>query len=61
MLNKISELAIEVNEDFGEQAMNVAALCEKSGLAFKEKKHSEMFENNERFGNTYNQFWYRPK
>lgn len=61
VLNKISELAIEVNEDFEEQAMNVAALCEKSGLALKEKKHSEMFENNERFGNTFNQFWYRPK
>lgn len=61
VLNKISELAIEVNEDFEEQVMNVAALCEKAGLVFKEKKHSEMFDNNERFGNTYNQVWYRPK
>lgn len=61
VLKKISELAIEVNDDFAEQVINVTKYCSEAGLVFKEKKHSAMFENNARFGNTYNQVWYRPK
>jgi FkbM family methyltransferase len=60
VLRQVTELAIEVNEDFVEQSENVKKYCEKAGLIFKEKRHSEMFENNTRFGNTYNQIWYRP-
>lgn len=60
VLKKVSELAIEVNEDFTEQAINVTKHCSEAGLVFKEKKHSAMFENNARFGKTYNQVWYRP-
>jgi len=57
---QVTELAIEVNEDFVEQSENVKKYCEKAGLIFKEKRHSEMFEVNARFGNTYNQIWHRP-
>lgn len=61
VLEQISELAIEVNEDFAEQAIDVTKYCTAAGLVFKEKKHSLMFENNTRFGKTYNQVWFRPK
>lgn len=61
VLKKISELAIEVNEDFAEQAINVVRHCSEAGLVFKEKKHSTMFENDARFAKTYNQIWYRPE
>ncbi len=61
VLKQISELAIEVNEDFAEQAIYVTKYCTEAGLVFREKKHSVMFENNARFGKTYNQVWFRPK
>ena len=54
-------LSIEVNDDFDEQAIAVAKYCKVAGLVFKEKRHSVMFDNNERFGQTYNQIWYRPE
>jgi FkbM family methyltransferase len=60
VLHRISELSIEVNEDFAEQRLNVADLCGKAGLVFREKKHSDMFSDDVKFGNTYNQIWYRP-
>ena len=60
VLKQVSELAIEVNEDFTEQAINVTKHCSEAGLVFKEKKNSAMFANNARFGKTYNQVWYRP-
>lgn len=61
VLKKVSELAIEVNEDFVEQSANVTKHCSDAGLVFKEKRHSAMFDNNARFGQTYNQVWYRPE
>lgn len=60
VLNQVIELSIEVNEDFSQQSENVKKYCEKAGLVFREKRHSELFENNARFGRTYNQIWYRP-
>ena len=61
VLQKTLGLIIEVNEDFDEQTINVAKYCKEAGLVFKEKRHSVMFDNNERFGQTYNQIWYRPE
>jgi FkbM family methyltransferase len=61
LLNKISELAIEVNDKFSEQAVNVAVCCEKAGLVFRHKKHSAIYNDSKEFGDTYNQLWYRPK
>ena len=60
VLKQVTELAIEVNEDFVEQSKNVKKHCEKAGLIFRERRHSEMFESDARFRNTYNQIWYRP-
>ncbi len=59
VLEHLSELSIEVNEDFFEQVVNVEKHCSAAGLILKHKKHSAMFENNPRFGNTYNQVWCR--
>jgi predicted transcriptional regulator len=62
VLEQVSELSVEVNEDFIEQAENVKKYCEKAGLVFKQKRHSAMCENSARFGTTYNQIWCRgPK
>ncbi len=61
VLKKTLGLSIEVNEDFVEQTINVAKYCNEAGLVFKEKRHSAMFDNNERFGQTYNQIWFRPE
>lgn len=60
VLKQLTELVIEVNEDFVEQSENVKKYCENAGLIFKEKRHSAMLESDARFGNTYNQIWYRP-
>jgi FkbM family methyltransferase len=48
---------IEVNDDFNEQAFNVRLLLEKSGFTLKEKRHAEMFDNDEIIGRTFNQIW----
>jgi hypothetical protein len=61
VLQKTLGLIIEVNEDFDEQTLKVPKYCKEAGLVFKEKQHSVMFDNNERFGQTYNQIWYRPE
>ncbi len=61
VLKKVSGLSIEVNEEFTEQAINVAKFCTQAGLVFKEKRHSAMIDGNERFAKTYNQIWFRPK
>ena len=61
VLQKTLGLIIEVNEDFEEQTISVAKYCKEAGLVFKEKRHSVMFDNNERFGQTYNQIWFRPE
>ena len=59
VLKKIDSIIIEVNEDFVLQKDNISKILTESGLTFKVKKHSDMFENNNRFGNTYNQIWNR--
>jgi FkbM family methyltransferase len=48
---------IEVNDDFNEQSSNVRILLEASGFTLKEKRHAEMFDNDEIIGRTYNQIW----
>jgi FkbM family methyltransferase len=48
---------IEVNDDFYEQSSNVRRLLEMSGFTLKEKRHAEMFDNNEQMGRTFNQIW----
>jgi len=60
VLEKVSGILVEVNDDFRDQAEGVSRLLKEAGLILKEKRHGEMFENNERFGRLYNQIWIRP-
>ncbi|XDZ72052.1 FkbM family methyltransferase [Alphaproteobacteria bacterium LSUCC0744] len=60
VLERVSGILVEVNDDFSEQAEQVSRLLKESGLIFKEKRHGEMFNNNQRFGMLYNQIWIRP-
>ncbi|WP_416236409.1 FkbM family methyltransferase [Spirulina sp. CCNP1310] len=60
VLENVQSVLIEINEDFEKQAIESQGYLQKAGLVFQEKRHSEMFDSNPRFGNTYNQIWYRP-
>lgn len=60
VLKKILGLSIEVNEDFQAQVDGVKKMCTNAGLVFSGKRHSAMFDNNARFGRTFNQIWFRP-
>lgn len=60
VLKKILGLSIEVNEDFAAQVDGVSKMCINAGLVFTGKQHSPMFDDNVRFGRTFNQIWQRP-
>jgi FkbM family methyltransferase len=59
ILSVIKGLLIEVDDDFDEQRTMVHQYLSDAGLTLKEKTHSEMFEGNAKFGNSYNQIWCR--
>ncbi len=42
LLQYVEEVAIEVNESFSHQVLNVQKYLSAAGLSFKEKKHSAM-------------------
>jgi hypothetical protein len=48
-------LFIEANDNFDEQAVNVAKYYKEADLFFKEKRHFVIFDDNEWFGQTCNQ------
>jgi len=56
---KLKSIFIEVNDDFKEQAHQVKNILETAGFALKEKRHSEIIDENDKFGKTYNQIWVR--
>lgn len=58
ILKGVKSIILEINEDFEFQAREAPRLLRESGLTFKEKRHSEMFDAGE-FQNTYNQIWVR--
>ena len=60
VLKKVKGVIIEVNDDFHEQSDQCKKLLLKAGLKFKEKKHSDMFENSD-YKNAYNQIWVRSR
>lgn len=61
LLQDISGILIEVNDDFNEQADQCLSLLTQAGLVLKEKRHSEMIAlNTNGFQNSYNQIWTRP-
>ena len=59
VLKNVKSVLVEINEDFENQAIESPTYLQEAGLVLKEKRHSEMFDNNPRFGNTYNQIWHR--
>jgi len=59
ILSTVSGVLIEVNDDFSEQRENVKQILLGAGLVRIEKRHSEMFEGSDLFGNLYNQVWRR--
>ena len=59
VLLEVAGILIEVNEDYKEQDDNVFEYLTEAGLVLKEKRHSDMFEGNIVFGNSYNQIWVR--
>jgi FkbM family methyltransferase len=56
---ELKSIFIEVNDEFEEQAHQVKDILESAGFVFKDKRHSELVEGNEKFGRTYNQIWVR--
>jgi FkbM family methyltransferase len=57
-LKKIKGIILEINDDFEDQRSNCEKLLLSSGLKFKERRRSEMFDTGI-FKNTYNQIWVR--
>lgn len=55
----LRSVLIEVDEDFGELADEVAARLTAAGLVFKDKRHGRIFDSGE-FSHTFNQVWVRP-
>ena len=56
-LDECRSVYIEVNEDFAEQSEQVSQLLQAAGFTLKEKRHSDLFEGDQKFGRTYNQIW----
>jgi FkbM family methyltransferase len=60
VLKNVKGLLIEINDDFHEQASQCEEILTAAGLVLSEKKHGEVFENDESmFKNCYNQIWVR--
>ena len=60
LLAGVKEVLIEVNDDFKEQADQVAAHLTKAGLVLKEKRQSELIASSTAgFANSYDQIWGR--
>ena len=59
VLSQVSEVLVEVNDDFQEQAEQCSRLLTQAGLELKDKQHSEIVESSE-YQNTFNQIWKRP-
>ena len=59
VLADVKGILVEVNEDYKEQNEKVTKTLAEAGLVLKTKRHSDMFEGSENFGNSYNQIWLR--
>jgi FkbM family methyltransferase len=58
VLKNIQGILIEINDDFVEQAQISEEKLQKAGLSFKEKRHSEIFDDSI-FSSSFNQIWVR--
>lgn len=60
VLQNISGILIEINDDFTEQSMQCRKLLNEAGLVLKKKGHSMLVSStNTGFSNCYNQIWSR--
>lgn len=55
------ELLVEINENFEKQNNNSNKYLKQFGFDLKEKKRSELFQNNKNFSSLYNQIWVKKK
>ena len=55
----VKSLFIEVNDNFSDQSREVEAILKAAGFNLKQKRRSELFDDNGKFGRTYNQIWVR--
>ena len=61
VLSHTKELLVEINENFEEQNNNSNKYLKQFGFDLKEKKRSELFQNNKNFSSLYNQIWVKKK
>ncbi|MDD5298982.1 MAG: FkbM family methyltransferase [Gallionella sp.] len=59
VLRDLKGIIVEINDDFTEQADGCRKVLTEAGLTLSQKRHSEMFDNSNTFGHTYNQIWIR--
>jgi len=59
ILAQVKSILVEVNDDYIEQEKSVKNYLTKAGLKLKEKRHSDIFDDDAIFGNSYNQIWSR--
>ncbi len=59
LLKGISEILVEVNDDFEQQRVCCSDLLTRLGFTMEEKKHSEIIEKSTDFHSTFNQIWKR--
>jgi len=58
-LRSVRSVLVEVNHDFREQYEAVEKFMRAAGFALLEETRSALFDNNERFDNSFNQIWVR--
>ena len=56
-LRFVSNILIEVNDNFYEQSVSVESTLNSLGFRFIGKKHSEIISSSETFNKTFNQIW----
>lgn len=62
VLRKASEVLIEINDQFDEQANEANKYLLEAGFVLKEKRHAEYFDQQSGSGkHTFNQIWVRPQ
>ena len=52
--SEIRSVSIELNENFKEQFSSVLKIMDKSKFSIKHKKHASLFDNSDKFSNTFN-------
>lgn len=61
VLARVSQVLIEINDDFHEQADQCRALLAAAGLTMREKRHSALIASSTAgFDHSFNQIWVRP-